>query len=125
MLFIWLSAIFHGAAENGGDSATSEENINQKLLWYVMACVHGRFVRLDAHCVVPTATQNGDLGIQQLSEAVRAIHANHATALSLEQYYKMVESACAEGKDQLLYTSLRQICNEHLHQQYGQLIRYP
>lgn len=77
------------------------------------------------YVLVPTSVHSGDLGIQQLSEAVRAIHAKRATAMSLEEYYKMVESACAEGKDQLLYSSLRQICNEHLHQQHGQLIRYP
>ena len=56
-----------------------------------------------------------------LEKAVRAIHRSEPVSMSLEILYQSVETLCAEKKANLLYNSLKQLCEEHIREQVPKL----
>ena len=60
-----------------------------------------------------------------LEKAVRAIHSSQPVSMSLEILYQNVETLCAEKKANLLYSSLKQLCEEHIKEQIPKLTIYP
>jgi cullin 4 len=60
-----------------------------------------------------------------IEEAVKAIHNSRPVSMSLEILYQFVENLCAEKKSNLLYTSLKQLCEEHIKSELPKLTIYP
>lgn len=56
-----------------------------------------------------------------LEEAVKAIHNSKPIAMSLEILYQNVENLCFEKKTSIAYSSLRQLCEEHIKQELPKL----
>ena len=60
-----------------------------------------------------------------LNEAVNAIHLSKPVSISLEILYRHVENLCSEKKANLLYESLKQLCEEHIKSELPKLTKYP
>jgi cullin-4 len=76
----------------------------------------------------PFKPANEDLFVQlwpSLNQAIKAIQHKHSIALSLEILYRHVESLCAAKKEDTLYDSLKQVCEEHITSLIPELTKYP
>jgi translation initiation factor 2B subunit (eIF-2B alpha/beta/delta family) len=62
---------------------------------------------------------------QSLEAAVTAIHKSNPVSMSLEILYQYVENLCSEKKSNLLYASLKQLCEVHIKSEVSKLIIYP
>lgn len=62
---------------------------------------------------------------KSLDDAVRAIHERRPVSMSLEILYKNVEYLCAEKQANVLYSSLKQLCEEHIQVEVPKLTIYP
>jgi cullin 4 len=60
-----------------------------------------------------------------IEEAVKAIHNSRPVSMSLEILYQFVENLCAEKKSNVLYASLKQLCEEHIKSDLPKLTIYP
>jgi cullin-4 len=71
-----------------------------------------------------TPKSNGDFFTKlwkSLESAVTAIHKSMPVSMSLEILYQYVENLCAEKKSSTLYSSLKQLCEEHIKSEVAKL----
>ncbi|CAF0834679.1 unnamed protein product [Brachionus calyciflorus] len=72
--------------------------------------------------VAPRNEEDNFLSLwKHIDEAVRAIHESRPVSMSLELLYQSVENICAEKKSSMLYSALRQLCEEHIRREVPKL----
>lgn len=62
---------------------------------------------------------------KNIEEAVCAIHESKPVSMSLEMLYQSVENLCTEKKSSILYSALKQLCDQHIQRELPKLTLYP